>query len=226
MLIQRGFKADRLEVIYNGIELKDEPEVYSRDEFFGRLNVPLDDSKKYVGIAARLFAVKGVDVFLKAAKLVCDNSDDIRFLVLGDGDMWQQCQDYIKANSLEGKVYMVGQVTDAKLMNSYYKYIDVNTLTSYSESFPYALLEGARSRCATIATAVGGIPEMIEDGKDGLLATSGDERSIADCMLMLCNNDNVREKLGESFYQKTVAKFSAEAMARTHYNIYNKIKTK
>ena len=73
------------------------------------------------------------------AKIIADKREDIDFIILGNGEMWQQCQDFIKENKLENRVYMAGQVTDPVMMNSYYKYIDVNTLTSYSESFPYAL---------------------------------------------------------------------------------------
>lgn len=223
MLIQRGFKADRLEVIYNGIEFDEELSFYSKEEFYEKIGVPYDDKYKYVGIAARLFAVKGVDVFLKAAKYVCDKCGNIRFVVLGDGDMMQQCREYINQNKLDDKVFMAGQIKDAKLMTSYYKAIDVNTLTSYSESFPYALLEGARCGCATIATAVGGIPEMISDGKDGLLATSGDAAGIGECMIALCENDAVRNELGNNFYNTARKSFSAEAMAKTHKDIYSKI---
>ena len=87
------------------------------------------------------------------AKIIADKREDIDFIILGNGEMWQQCQDFIKENKLENRVYMAGQVTDPVMMNSYYKYIDVNTLTSYSESFPYALLEGARCKCCLLYTS-------------------------------------------------------------------------
>ena len=109
------------------------------------------------------------------------------------------------------------------VMNSFYKHIDVNTLSSYSESFPYALLEGARMKKATVATAVGGIPEMIESGKSGYLVPSGDYEAMADRFEELCNNDELRLKMGEAFYDRALNNFSVESMANTHINIYNKI---
>ena len=68
-------------------------------------------------------------------------------------------------------------------MDSFYNAIDVNTLTSLSETFPYALTEGARMRCATVATNVGGVPYLIESGITGLLFEPKDDAALAEHML-------------------------------------------
>lgn len=223
MLIQRGFKKDRIEVIYNGIDFKPELETLDKERFYDRLHIKYDPKKKYVGIAARLFAVKGVDVFLKAANVLAKRCDNIDFVVLGDGEMWDECQGYIEEQGIGDRVHMAGQIMNSIVMNSFYKHIDVNTLSSYSESFPYALLEGARMSKATVATAVGGIPEMIEEGKSGYLVPSGDYNAFADRLEKLCNEDELRIKMGEEFYRRANKSFSVESMASTHINIYNKI---
>lgn len=223
MLVKRGFKADRLNVIYNGIEFGSDLPVMEKEEFFERIKVPYDFHKKYVGIAARLYAVKGVDVFLKAARVICEKQEDIDFVLLGNGEMWDKCRAYIDDNRLQSRVYMAGQITDPVVMNSFYKYMDINTLSSYSESFPYALLEGARMSAATVATAVGGIPEMIEEGRSGYLVPSGDYNALADRIRRLCRNDEMRIKMGKAFHDRAEKLFSCEKMAQTHIEIYNKI---
>lgn len=223
MLVQRGFKKERLSIIYNGVEFNTTLPCLPKEEFYKRLEIPYSPNKKYVGIAARLYAVKGVDVFLKAANILSKQCDDIDFVILGDGEMWDKCQSYIKENNLEGRVYMPGQITDPILMNSFYRSIDVNTLTSYSESFPYALLEGARMKRATVATAVGGIPEMIEDSRSGFLVNSGDSEMLADRIKRLCNDMNLNITLGENFHERAKELFSVEKMAQTHIEIYNKV---
>lgn len=226
MLVERGFKEKRIEVIYNGIDFKPELEILDKERFYDRLHIKYNPDKRYVGIAARLFAVKGVDVFLKAANVLAKRCDNIDFIVLGDGEMWDSCETYVKENNLEGRVYLAGQIMNAVVMNSFYKHIDVNTLSSYSESFPYALLEGARMKKATVATAVGGIPEMIEEGKSGYLVPSGDYNAFADRLEKLCNDDELRQKMGESFYDRAIKNFSVESMANIHINIYKKITNK
>ena len=69
---------------------------------------------------------------------------------------------------IDGAVHFIGYVEDP---DSYFNAIDINVLTSRSESFPYVLLEGALHRLPTVATRVGGIPEMIVDGENGFLFT-------------------------------------------------------
>ncbi|MBQ7266384.1 MAG: glycosyltransferase family 4 protein [Firmicutes bacterium] len=223
MLCKRGFKENRIDVVYNGIEFEEKLDFYTKEEFYNKIGVAYDQRKIYVGIAARLYEVKGVDVFLKAAKLAYEKNKDLRFVVLGDGDMRKTCEDYIKENGLSSVVKMAGQVQDPVLMNSYYKYIDINMLTSHSESFPYALLEGARCSAATIATRVGGIPEMIYSGHDGFLAEDNDCKQLSEYILALAEDEEKRKEIGANFNQKAEKLFSALAMAKTHKEIYTKI---
>ena len=126
----------------------------------------------------------------------------------------------IKNKSLTDKIYMLGHVND---IDSFYNAIDINTLTSLSESFPYALLEGARMKKATISTDVGGISEMIKDGKTGYLVKTMDTKGLCEKILLLSENAQLRKKLGESFYNDTKNKFSDKKMALTHKQIYEKI---
>jgi glycosyltransferase involved in cell wall biosynthesis len=224
MLIERGFKSERLHVIYNGVDFNKELKAVSPKKFMQSVGLTYDPSKKYVGIAARMFAVKGVEVFLGAAKLLAPKHKDTIFLVLGDGEMMPQCKEFVESNNLGGQVKLLGQIKGEELMNSYYSFVDVNTLTSYSESFPYALLEGARYSRATVATAVGGIPEMIRDGETGFLVPSGDCEALADKIGKLLNDDDLRHKIGNSFYEDAKNRFSVESMAQTHIDIYKKIK--
>lgn len=223
MLVDRGFKQERLHVIYNGVDFKKELKAVSPTEFMETVHLTYDPNKKYVGIAARMYAVKGVEVFLGAAKILAPKHRDTVFLVLGDGDMMPQCREFVESNGLSSQVKLLGQIQGEELMNSYYGFVDVNTLTSYSESFPYALLEGARCRRATVATAVGGIPEMIRDGQTGYLVPSGDCTALADKIGALLDNNELRHKIGNNFYEDASERFSVESMAKTHIDIYTNI---
>ncbi len=223
MLIERGFDAKRLHVIYNGVDFDKKLPSVAPEHFMDSVNQHYDPDKKYVGIAARMYAVKGVEVFLGAAKLLAPLHPDTVFLVLGDGDMMPQCKEFVETNNLSGQVKLLGQIQGEELMNGYYRFVDVNTLTSYSESFPYALLEGARCKCATVATAVGGIPEMIKDGETGYLVPSGDCVALADRIGTLLDDDNLRRNMGNNFYEDAKARFSVESMAATHIDIYTNI---
>ncbi len=225
MLIGRGFKEERLNVIYNGIDFSKDISSLTKAEFLEHFGIEYTENTVFVGIAARFDAVKGVNVFLDGAKLFCEKvlpDADICFLVPGSGEFEEEYNNFVADNGLT-KVHLLGQIHDEKLMNGFYNAVDINCLTSFSESFPYALLEGARAGKATVATAVGGIVEMIEDGKDGCLIESGDSSALAAAFKTLYENKPLREQYGKAFYEKAKAHFSVESMAQTHIDIYKKI---
>ena len=225
MLIDRGFKEERLNVIYNGIDFSKDISSLTKAEFLEHFGIEYTENTVFVGIAARFDAVKGVNVFLDGAKLFCEKvlpDADICFLVPGSGEFEEEYNNFVADNGLT-KVHLLGQIHDEKLMNGFYNAVDINCLTSFSESFPYALLEGARAGKATVATAVGGIVEMIEDRKDGCLIESGDSSALAAAFKTLYENKPLREQYGKAFYEKAKAHFSVESMAQTHIDIYKKI---
>lgn len=220
MLIDRGFDEKKLYVIYNGIDF-DKPNNYcSKKEFFQKYNIPYEADCKYVGIAARFQVVKGVIYFLEAAAEICKENPKARFLVAGDGDLKEEFKQFIKDRALEDKIFLLGFVQD---INSFYNAIDVNTLTSLSESFPYALLEGAKMKKATVAAEVGGIVEMIRDKETGYLFEKANSNQLAKRINQLLIDDELRDSFGKAFYNYAKENFSAEKMALTHREIYEKI---
>ncbi len=220
MMIKRGFKKDRLFVVYNGINFDYKPYFVSRQEFFEKHCLRYDKNKKYVGIAARLNVVKGIDIFLKTAFLICENKKDVDFIIAGDGDDFEKYKSEIEQKKLSDRIFMIGHIDD---MDSFFNAVDVNMLTSLSESFPYALLEGARMKKATVSTAVGGIPEMILDGKTGFLVSPDNINDISEKVLRLISDNSLAESFGQAFYKRAEENFSDVKMARTHKNIYEKI---
>ena len=116
-----------------------------------------------------------------------------------------------------GTVCFAGWVDDT---DSFYNAIDVNMLTSVSEGFPYALPEGARMHCATIASRVGGIPYLIDDEVNGLLFQPQDVDALAERMQRLASDGALRERLSRKLFEKTRDQFSLEATLRHQEEIY------
>ena len=224
MLISRRFKAERLEVIYNGIDFSKDITHLTKAEFLEHFGLKYTENTVFIGIAARFDAVKGVNVFMRAVKEFCDMlpDADVSFLVPGAGEMEEELKKYKADNNLE-KAHFLGMINDEKLMMGFYNTVDVNCLTSYSESFPYALLEGARAGKATVATAVGGIVEMIDDKQNGRLVAADDSKALAAVWKELYGDKQLRERYGAAFNKKAAEKFSMESMADTHEKIYKKI---
>jgi len=96
-------------------------------------------------------------------------------------------------------------------------------LTSVSESFPYAILEGAKFKKPIISTDVGGIHHLIRDGYNGWLIKVRDFETLADRLLYLMENREIINTMGENLYKSVENSFSSKSMAESHYNIYEKI---
>ena len=198
MLIERGFSEKKLKVIYNGINMQKEIKTLDKVEFLKKYNLDYNENYLYVGIAARLQQVKGLKHFLEASKYLLKDNKKIMFLIAGSGTLEDSMKTYIKENHLQDNVKMLGFISD---INSFYNVLDINVLTSYSESFPYALLEGARLKKATVATSVGGIPEMIKDNETGFLVKPHNSKELAKKINILLKDKNLMSSFGESFYK-------------------------
>ncbi len=221
MMEERGFDPKKLKVIYNGIDMENIPSVMPKEKFLKTYCPELPPNALLVGIAARFQKVKGVDVFIKAAETLQGKCANCRFLIAGSGDDEADLKAYVKDHNLKNICFL--RNIPYEDIDSFYNALDVNVLSSYSESFPYALLEGGRQKKATAATAAGGVVEMIENGKTGFLSPTGDPKALADNIYKLLKDKDLREKTGEAFYNKIEKDFSLKSMAQGHIKIYNEV---
>lgn len=219
MLVNKGFSEKKIYVIYNGISTKVKPATKTREEFLTRLNLEILNNQFLIGCATRLHPIKGTDVLLRAAKLLTDEYQHIHFLVAGFGDAkyTQYVKLFIEENKLEKTVHLLGFVED---MDNFYSAVDVNLLPSYSESFPYALLEGGIRQLPTVASKAGGIVEMIQPEFSGLLFEVGDESGLAKSLLRYYHNAEEAKNFGVEFKRQIEEKFSDQIMADRHVWIY------
>ncbi len=220
MLLSRGFKFQDIYVLYNGIDFSVPTVEYSRESLINKYNLNINEDDVIVGIAARLYPVKSIDTIIKAAKIIKEKTTKVKFIIAGDGEDRKQLEALSTSLGLTDTVFFPGWLDDPnELMSS----IDISVLTSISESFSYSILEGARFRKATISSRVGGIPDLIESGRNGYLFEPGDYKHFAELIMELAENKEKRITMGVKLYQKALANFSVEAMGRTQLDIYRKI---
>lgn len=218
MLIDRGFNAQNIFTLYNGVDFRKTAEPVDRSEYFRNFDLDVGPNDIVFGIAARLSAVKDIGTLIKAFAQTQMSCPNIRLLIAGDGEQ----RDELERMALEycsfGSVAFAGWIKDT---DSFYQAIDVNMLTSLSEGFPYALPEGGRMRCATISSRVGGVPALIEHGVTGLLFEPGDVKTLTDHMVCLASDSDYRQRLGAALYEKSSKEFSLDAMVKNQLDIYN-----
>lgn len=220
MLIRDGLDADRIHVIYNGIPFYGEPEHTTRSAYLSSLDIQWGEDCVIYGIAARLNPVKDVKTLIRAFGEAAKQCGNIRLLIAGDGEQRQELEEMAGSLCPSGTVKFIGWQTD---MNSFYHSLNVNMLSSISETFPYAITEGARMGCATISTAVGGIPKVVIDGKTGFLVDPGDWQTMARRIVSLAGDAKLRSSLGQGIYEKVRREFSSQVMAQRQIQIYQTV---
>ena len=115
---------------------------------------------------------------------------------------------------------MLGFVKDKY---SLFNAMDVNVLTSISESFPYVILESALLKVPTLATRVGGIPKIVIDEKTGFLFEVGDSKKLSESILKIYNDRKLLEELGENINSFVKSDYSHNAMGEKQFEIYKDI---
>ena len=108
-------------------------------------------------------------------------------------------------------------------MQEYFSGVDINVLSSVSETFPYSLLEGAYQHCPAIASRVGGIPTLIQHGETGFLFEKGDVDSFAEYIYQLSVDETLRRTLAENLFQKAKNEFSLDRMKEVQEEAYRTI---
>lgn len=219
MLISRGFKPNDLLTVYNGMDFNTPVSPMGRREFAEKYGVPYDEETVYVGIAARFDRVKGVDLFIRAAADVLKSRDNVRFVIAGDGDEKEALAALADELGIADRVHFIGFV---KPVYDFLNFIDVNSLTSRSESFPYSILEGALMKKPTVAAAVGGIPKLIIDGETGFTFPPEDHASCAESFICAIDSAGLRKRLGEALYAKASTEFSNRALAEQYLENYRR----
>lgn len=216
-LIARGFDANDLFAIYNGVDFSHpEPDI-SRAEWFKRIGCGFESDAIVVGIAARLDPVKDVATTVRGFAEAAKGCDELRLVIAGDGQDMEMLRALAQELGVSDKVFFAGWLSD---MEGYYASVDINVISSISETFPYAVTEAARSGIPTVASRVGGLPRLIIHGQTGMLFEPGDHKTLAKCLLKTAKNNELRRKMGKAVYDKARREFSTESTCRRQLEIY------
>lgn len=223
LLTSRGFNPQTMFPIYNGVEFTEIVPPMNRQEYLDSLGVKTDENTVTFGIAARLSAVKDVGTLIRGFSIAVKQAPHMRLIIAGDGEQSEELHKLAEDTCPAGTVCFAGWVSD---MASFYNAMDVNTLTSLSETFPYALTEGARQHCATIASSVGGVPDLIEHGVTGLLFEAQDAKKLAENMVAMATDSALRKKLADGLNHRAKMEYSVEATVSRQREIYGEIRRK
>lgn len=145
-----------------------------------------------VGYVGRLSAEKGPDQFLDAVLPLCQQRPSLQAVLIGDGDMEEELRKRVMAAGVEQQIHFAGYQSDVA---AWLARLSVLVISSRTEGTPMVLLEAMRAGTPVAAFAVGGIPDVVRDGEQGLLASPGDSAALADCLLRLLDEPGLATRL-------------------------------
>ena len=217
-LIARGFKPNDLFTIYNGLDFSHVVPPTDRAAYYAGFGYTVHPGDVIAGIAARLDPVKDIPTLLRALAEARQTCPNLRLAIAGEGLQRAELESLTAELGLQDSVFFLGWVSD---LDSFYGSLDINTLSSLSEGFPYALPEGARAHLATVATNVGGVPAIIENETTGILVEPGDVHGLAAALERYALDPDYRREMGEALFRKGRADFSEEATGERQIEIYD-----
>ncbi len=214
-LLRAGVRKEKVHLIRNGVTVPTSLPCTAVD-----CNEP--STQVRVGLVGRLAPEKGVDLFLRAVAQLIERHPEAEFVVAGDGPERAKLTALLHELGLQDRVTLLGQQED---MAAFYGSLDLLVSASRQEGLPMALLEGMAAGLAVIATAVGEVPQLVQDGRTGLLVNPESPPAIAEAIETLLNDIELRKQYGLAGRQRVVDLFSADRMATDYMTIYRKAKS-
>jgi|Deesub1362A_J573_1020465.scaffolds.fasta_scaffold00162_22 glycosyltransferase involved in cell wall biosynthesis len=206
------FPLERIHCIPNGI---DPPT--SRHPSITRDTVGVAKDMPLIGTVARLHEQKGVDILIDAAHIILKKGIRMGVLIVGDGPLKDELILRAGQKELGNNVRFVGFQRD---VYGYLSLLDVFVLPSRWEGFGLSIIEAMATGLPVVATRVGGIPEVVEDGRTGFLVEKDDAHALADRIIYLLRNPLARREMGHRGLERYHSTFSATTMSRRYQEVY------
>lgn len=155
----------------------------------------------------RLHPIKGYPQLLEACKLLSEAGIDWHWNIVGDGELRQELEERIRSLGFEHRVKFSGPVGQDDIQ-THFDDADVLVVSSFMEGVPVVLMEAMAKELAVLSTRVGGVPELIDDGQEGLLTAPGSASQLAQSMERLARDPALRRRLGRSARVKIASEFN------------------
>ncbi|MGH7171125.1 MAG: glycosyltransferase [Gemmataceae bacterium] len=213
-----GFSGDRIEVIENGIDVGRYGPAGDRDAL--RQQLGLDPARRYVANIARFHPVKDQAMLLRAFREVAAARPDVDLLLVGDGRLRPDLEGLVRSLQIESRVRFLGVRFDVP---DILRTIDVFALTSVSEAASLTLLEAMASAVPVVVTDVGGNPEMVRHGVEGLLVPRGDAGATAAALLRILDTPATAAAMGAAGRIRVLERYQLEQTIQSYFRLYQRL---
>jgi lipopolysaccharide/colanic/teichoic acid biosynthesis glycosyltransferase/glycosyltransferase involved in cell wall biosynthesis len=180
----------------------------------------LDNGARLVGIVGRIFPIKNHRLFLEAAALVAGKEASARFVVVGDGILRPEMEEHARRLGIGDRVVFTGWRHDLPRI---YPDLDVLVVSSKNEGTPVSAIEAMASGCPVVATRVGGLPDLIDEGTTGSLVPPEDAPALADAILRMLRNRDAARRMGQAARAQVSEQFRVERLICDLEGLYTEL---
>jgi len=217
-LKERVTVEDKVVKIYSGIELEQFRPVTEDEKIRTREKWGIGPGDAVIGVVSKLWGGKGHTVLIEAMKEIKKEVADARLVIVGEGCLYDRLYEQVNRLGLKDSVLFTGFQMDVSEIVSTF---DVAVLPSFFEGMGRVLLEAMAMEKPVVASRVGGIPDLVRDGFNGLLTTPGDVQGLADAIIKILNDRELAVRMGVNCRKMTSNQFSAEAMVKSIKKVYS-----
>jgi glycosyltransferase involved in cell wall biosynthesis len=200
-----------VEIVYKGV-----------DSNFFIPNENKNEENSYILYTGRLSSGKGLSDLIKSAKYVCKDHPAIRFILAGEGPAKKSFKKLVHDFKLDKNVFFVGHL-DQNTLLKYYQNATVSVLPSYYEGLPGSLLEAMSCGIPTIATAVGGMPEVVVEGETGFLIPPNNPAKLASAISKLLKDEKLRKQMGKNARKRVKRYYDWDIITNNIEKIYKSL---
>lgn len=208
---------DKLFVIENGIDLKRFETPVSTVET--RRKLGLDPAGSWIVIVGRLIPLKGHKYLIRALALLMERFPTLGIVIVGEGEEEPSLRQQVTQSGLTGRVVFLGLRRDVPEI---LRTMDVLALPSSREGLPIVLLEAMSAGLPIVATRVGGIPDVVQNGETGLLVDQ-DPFAIAQALKTLFDNTDMRKKIGENARKVALDRYDIRKVTERYEGLYRAV---
>lgn len=214
---EAGFDPKKLHLIENGIDLDRFQKTASKEEMESRLGLP--SGRRWAVIVGRLVSLKGHRFLIDALSLLVKDIPDLGLLIVGDGEEEKELKKLVDEKGLMERIFFLGlrrDIADILGMS------EVLVLPSSREGLPIVLLEAMAAGLPVVVTPVGGIPEVVMEGKTGFFV-SQEPMSIASALRRIFENPAMARAMGSDARKLIEERYDIRVVARRYENLYRRL---
>jgi N-acetyl-alpha-D-glucosaminyl L-malate synthase BshA len=207
-----SFEEENVDVIYNFVDTVHHNPNHQHCEL-------LSEFEHSITHASNFRKIKNIPFLIRSFSKVLEEFPSAVLLLAGDGPEKKYCEELVRDLSIQKNVIFRGILTD---LNCFFAHSSLVAMPSTLESFGLILTEAMSSGTPVVASRVGGIPEVVEDGKQGILFSPHNEKECVEAITNILGDNQLRKKMGDSGRERVLKQFSIEHILPQYEKLYEK----